>query len=411
MNDLNNPELIDPVEDPNGPFDALEPKVINPDGVKGTLADSIQHYVQPEVTESVVERIQSELPKPTGEVFDPSGDNLTLTEAHSDRKISRMERWLGPENFRIMKGLSKTWASRIGFALIVLFALIAIFAPLIAPPVGSDPYMMPRDGFASQPKGPGSPWTKNVPKIPFWYKTVTGNDKWVHLLGTAQGQYDIFYGIVWGTRTAFRTGFIVEMATVLIGVILGSIAAYYGGALDNVLMRIVDVFMTLPYIMMAMIAAAVLTPKIGKSLLPAMIAMIAFGWMGYARVIRSDILSIKQRDYVMAARVSGVKNSRILFKHIIPNAIFPTLVLATLGIGSVVLSFAALSFLGIGTPLGYSDWGQILAFARNWINNLDKYWFIVVFPGMTLTMFVMGWNLVGDAVRDVFDPRMRGRGA
>jgi len=148
MNDLNNPELIDPVEDPNGPFDALEPKVIYPDGVKGTLADSIQHYVQPEVTESVVERIQSELPKPTGEVFDPSGDNLTLTEAHSDRKISRMERWLGPENFRIMKGLSKTWASRIGFALIVLFALIAIFAPLIAPPVGSDPYMMPRDGFA-----------------------------------------------------------------------------------------------------------------------------------------------------------------------------------------------------------------------------------------------------------------------
>jgi peptide/nickel transport system permease protein len=411
MNDLNNPELIDPIEGPNEPFDALEPKVINPDGVKGTLADPIQHYVQPEVTESVVERIQSGLPKPTDEVFDPSGDNLTLTEAHSDRKISRLERWLGPENYRIMKGLSKTWASRIGFALIVLFALIAIFAPLIAPPVGSDPYMMPRDGFASQPKGPGSPWNKNVPKIPFWYKTITGKDKWVHLLGTAQGQYDIFYGIVWGTRTAFRTGFIVEMATVLIGVILGSIAAYYGGALDNVLMRIVDVFMTLPYIMMAMIAAAVLTPKIGKSLLPAMIAMIAFGWMGYARVIRSDILSIKQRDYVMAAKVSGVKNSRILFKHIIPNAIFPTLVLATLGIGSVVLSFAALSFLGIGTPLGYSDWGQILAFARNWINNLDKYWFIVVFPGMTLTMFVMGWNLVGDAVRDVFDPRMRGRGA
>ncbi len=411
MNDLNNAEIINPLEDPNMPDQEFKPGAEVPAETKETLAGSIEHYVQPGDTESVVDRIQSELPKPKDEGRSPSGDNLTLAEAHSDRKITRMERWLGPENYRIVKGLSKTWASRIGFFLIVLFALIAIFAPLIAPPVGNDPYMMPRDGFASQPKPPGSPWKKNVPEIPFWYKTVTGNDKWVHLLGTAQGQYDIFYGVIWGTRTAFRTGFIVEIATVLIGVILGSVAAYYGGATDNILMRIVDIFMTLPYIMMAMIAAAVLTPRLGRSLLPAMIAMIAFGWMGYARVIRSDILSIKERDYVMAAKVSGVKNSRILFKHIIPNAIFPTVVLATLGIGSVVLSFAALSFLGIGTPLGYSDWGQILAFARSWINNLDKYWFIVVFPGLTLTLFVMGWNLIGDAVRDVFDPRMRGRGA
>ncbi len=411
MNDLNNAEIINPLEDPNMPDQEFRPGAEVPAETKETLAGSIEHYVQPGDTESVVDRIQSELPKPKGEGGGPSGDNLTLAEAHSDRKITRLERWLGPENYRIVKGLSKTWASRIGFFLIVLFALIAIFAPLIAPPVGSDPYMMPRDGFASQPKPPGSPWKKNAPEIPFWYKSITGNDEWVHLLGTAQGQYDIFYGVIWGTRTAFRTGFIVEIATVLIGVILGSVAAYYGGATDNILMRIVDIFMTLPYIMMAMIAAAVLTPRLGRSLLPAMIAMIAFGWMGYARVIRSDILSIKERDYVMAAKVSGVKNSRILFKHIIPNAIFPTVVLATLGIGSVVLSFAALSFLGIGTPLGYSDWGQILAFARSWINNLDKYWFIVVFPGLTLTLFVMGWNLVGDAVRDVFDPRMRGRGA
>jgi len=411
MNLTNIPEPISPLEDPNMPDDELKKLQETPAVSKKGLAESIEHYVQPEEAESVIEHIQSELPKPKDEGGSPTGDNLSLVEAHSDRKIGRLERWLGPENFRILKGLSKTWASRIGFFLILLFILIAVFAPVIIPPVGSDPYMMPRDGFASQPKAPGTIWKKNAPEIPFWYKTVTGKDQWVHILGTAQGQYDIFYGIVWGTRTAFRTGIIVEMATVVIGVIIGSIAAYYGGALDNVLMRIVDIFMTLPYIMMAMIAAAVLTPRIGKSLVPAMIAMIAFGWMSYARVIRSDILSIKQRDYVMAAKVSGVKNSRILFKHIIPNAIFPTLVLASLGIGTVVLSFAALSFLGIGTPLGYSDWGQILAFARNWINNLDKYWYIVVFPGVTLTLFVMAWNLVGDAVRDVFDPRMRGRGA
>ena len=174
-------------------------------------------------------------------------------------------------------------------------------------------------------------------------------------------------------------------------------------------MRIVDVFMTVPYIMMALIMAAVLTPVIGRSLVPALLAMITFGWMGYSRIIRSDILSVKQRDFVLAARVSGVKDSRILFKHIMPNAIVPTMVLASLGIGDVVLSFAALSFLGIGSPVGYADWGQILSFARNWITNLADYWYIVVYPGLTLVFFVMGWNLVGDALRDVLDPRMRGK--
>jgi peptide/nickel transport system permease protein len=131
--------------------------------------------------------------------------------------------------------------------------------------------------------------------------------------------------------------------------------------------------------------------------------------MGYSRIIRGDILSIKERDYVMAARVIGVKDSRILFRHIIPNAIFPTLVLASLAIGDVVLSFAALSFLGIGTEIGYADWGQVLSFARNWITSLNTYWYIIVFPGLTLVFFVMGWNLVGDALRDVLDPRMRGK--
>ncbi|HNX46421.1 MAG: ABC transporter permease [Anaerolineaceae bacterium] len=339
----------------------------------------------------------------------PTGDNRLLAEATSDRKISWFERTLGPDNYRIVKGLFKTPASIVGFILIVLFILIAVFAPVIAPPVGNDPMKIPRDGFGGKPKDPGTAWKKNVPEVPFWYEPLTGKTEWVHLLGTAQGQYDIFYGIIWGTRTAFQTGILVVVATVLIGVILGSIAAYYGGWVDNLIMRLTDIFMTLPYIMMALIFSAVLTPVLGRSLLPPLIAMISFGWMGYARIIRSDILSIKERDFVMAAHVSGVKNGRILFKHILPNAIFPTLVLASLGIGDVVLGFAALSFLGIGTEVGYADWGQVLSFSRNWITSLDKYWYIVVFPGITLTLFVMGWNLVGDAMRDVLDPRMRGK--
>ena len=340
----------------------------------------------------------------------PSGDNTLLRETTAVRKIGRLERFLGPENYRILTGLLKTPASILGFILIGLFIIIALAAPLISPPVTpNDPYKIPRDGFSSEPRPMMSEWSRNVPPLPFWWKPIMKTDNWVHILGTSQGQYDVFYGVIWGTRTAFRTGFIVVVATFLIGVIIGSISAYYGGAVDNIIMRVVDIFMTLPFILAALILAAVLTPRIGRSLLPSIIALITFGWMGYARIIRGDILSIKERDYIMAARVIGVKDSRILFRHIIPNAIFPTLVLASLAIGDVVLTFAALSFLGIGTQVGYADWGQVLSFARNWIISLGTYWYIVVWPGLTLVLFVLGWNLVGDALRDVLDPRMRGR--
>ena len=133
----------------------------------------------------------------------PSGDNRELKESVSDRKISWLERVLGPENYRIIKGLFKTPASIVGFILILTFILVAVFAPLIAPPVGKDPYKIPRDGFGGEPKAPGS--LRMFLKSPSG-TNPDGQDEWVHLLGTAQGQYDIFYGIIWGTRTAFKTG-------------------------------------------------------------------------------------------------------------------------------------------------------------------------------------------------------------
>jgi peptide/nickel transport system permease protein len=340
----------------------------------------------------------------------PSGDNTLLRETTALREIGWFERFMGPENYRILTGLLKTPASVFGFILIGLFVFIAVAAPLIIPPVTpNDPYKIPRDGFSPNPQPPGTVWKRNAPEVPFWYKPIMKSDKWIHILGTSTGQYDIFYGIIWGTRTAFRTGFIVVILTFLIGTIIGSTSAYYGGMVDNIIMRFVDIFLTLPFILAALILAAVITPRFGKSLMPAIIALVTFGWMTYARLIRGDILSVKQRDYVMAAQVIGVKDNRILFRHIIPNAIFPTLVYASLGIGDVVLSFAALSFLGIGTETGYADWGQILSFARNWITSLNQYWYIIVWPGLTLVLFVMGWNLVGDALRDVLDPRMRGK--
>lgn len=338
----------------------------------------------------------------------PSGDN-SLLEATQMRQIGRLERLVGPDNYRVLTGLLKTPASIIGFSFIVFFVLIAAFAPAIMPPrTTGDPYQIPRDGFTSDPRPPGTEWKRNKPPLPFWWG-ITGKQDWVHLMGTTAGQYDILYAMVWGTRTAFKTGLIVVFTTLMIGIIVGSVSAYYGGAVDNIIMRIVDIFLILPGILAALILAAVLTPRIGKSLIPTMTALIAFGWMGYSRIIRGDILSVKERDYILAARVVGVKNYRILFRHILPNAIFPTMVLASLAIGDVVLGFAALSFLGIGTEVGYADWGQILSFARSYITSLDKYWYIIVYPGLTLVLFVLGWNLLGDALRDVLDPKMRGK--
>ena len=343
-------------------------------------------------------------------VVNPTGDNELLGDAVAMRQISRLERILGPDNYRVVQGLFKTPAAVIGTVLIVFFILIAVGAPFLAPPLNpNDPYTIPRDGFKAQPKPMGAEWNSRPPPLPVWWKAVTGKDEWVHIMGTAQGQYDIYYGVIWGTRTAFKTGLVVVISTVLIGIIVGSLSAYYGGWVDNILMRIVDVLYVLPFLMATLILAAVLTPVLGRTLLPAMVAFITFGWLGYARIIRSDILSVKQRDFILAAKVIGVQDSRILLRHIVPNAIFPTLVLASLGIGDVVLSFAALSFLGIGTDLGYADWGQVLSFARNWITSLDTYWYIIVWPGLTLVLFVMGWNLVGDALRDVLDPRLRGK--
>jgi peptide/nickel transport system permease protein len=139
-----------------------------------------------------------------------------------------------------------------------------------------------------------------------------------------------------------------------------------------------------------------------------MLAIIFFGWMTYARVIRGNILALRELDYAQAARVIGASNLRILLRHLLPNAVFPVLVIASMNTGSYVLTFAALSFLGLGAQRGYADWGQMINFARNWVPSLAAHWYIVVFPGMAIVLFVLSWNLVGDALRDILDPRLTG---
>ncbi len=303
-----------------------------------------------------------------------------------------------------------------GFIILTIFAVIALAAPVLAPPLpnATDPMKIPRDGFGTTPLPPGTVWTRNPPPIPFWYTALTGKDKWVHVFGMAGGGWDIYYGVIWGTRTAFATGIVITFLVVLIGILVGTFSAFYGGKIDLILQRITEIFQAFPFFVAAMTAATLLQPLIGgkagvggSGLLTASIAIVVFGWMGYSRLIRGDILSVRERDYVMAARAVGARDRNIMTKHIIPNAIFPTLVLASLDIGTYVVTFAALSFLGLGAETGYSDWGQLISFSRNWITTLDQYWYVVFFPSMALVLFVLAWNLVGDAVRDVMDPRSR----
>ena len=276
--------------------------------------------------------------------------------------------------------------SLIGIVLIVFFVVIAVIAPWITKPEYGNPYIIPRDGYSSTPQAP----------------SVN------HPLGTTEGQYDIFYGIVWGTRTAFRIGLIVVAGIVLIGVTLGALAGYYGGIIDEIIMRLTDIFLTFPFL----VAAMVMVVLLGRGLNHVMIALVVFGWMGYARMIRGDILTIKEMDYVAAARAVGASDFRVIFRHVLPNAIYPVYVMSTMDIGSMVLTAAALSFLGLGSQVGYADWGQMISFARNWILGTDTnplaYWYTVVYPGLAIVLFVLGWNLVGDAFRDILDPRMRG---
>lgn len=285
--------------------------------------------------------------------------------------------------------IKKNPLSIIGLVLILIFAIIALFAPLIAPtPEGQfNSYMIPRDGYSSIPEPPSAE----------------------HIFGTTQGQYDIFYGVIWGTRTAFQIGLTVMGAVLVIGLILGSIAGYFGGIIDEVIMRITDVFMAFPPLILAMAITIALDPKIES----VMIAIIIVSWPSYARVIRGDILAIREEDYIEASRSVGSSHLRVIVRHVLPNSIYPIFIMASLDIGAVVLTAAALSFLGLGVPAGYADWGQMINFARNWIvgtsDNTFAYWHVVMIPGLFIFFFVMGWNLLGDALRDILDPRLARR--
>lgn len=288
----------------------------------------------------------------------------------------------------ILRRMKSNPLSLVGSAIVIFFTLIAILAPVLAPPQpGRDPYIMPRYGFSPTPKPPSL-------ELPF---------------GTTEGQYDLYYGVIWGTRTAYRIGILVVAVSMIIGIVIGGLAGYYKGVIDEILMRFTDIILAFPSLILAM----ALVVAFGRGLDSITLALILVGWPSYARLIRGEFLRITAEDFVEAAKAVGCSDFRIITRHVLPNSLFPLIIMASLDVGSIVLTAAALSFLGLGAPLGYADWGQIISLSRNWITgapgNPFAYWHTYIIPGVFLFLFVVGWNLLGDALRDALDPMIRRR--
>jgi peptide/nickel transport system permease protein len=276
----------------------------------------------------------------------------------------------------------------IGGLLLLCFTCIALLAPYLAPPkYDHAPYRMPHKGYSVTPKPPDSQ---------FYF-------------GRTSGQYDIYYGIIWGTRTAFKIGLAVVGMALLIGIILGVVSGYFGGWVDEIIMRITDIVFAVPLLVLAM----TIVVAFGRGLDKIILALALVEWRWYVRVIRSEVLRIRKAEFIQAAKLMGVSDITILGRHILPNSITSILVIASMDMGSMVITAAFMSFVGLGAPKGYADWGQMVALARNYIvgppDDPLRYWYTIFFPGLAIILFVLAWNLMGDALRDALDPKIRRR--
>jgi len=268
----------------------------------------------------------------------------------------------------------------IGLGLVIFYSLIAIFAPFIVAPNYPDPLIIP----------------KHVTRTPLPPSKE-------HPFGTTGPPFfvDIYYGVVWGTRTSFMISISVMLVTFVLGLILGVTAGYFGGKIETVIMRITDIFFALPGLILTLVIISI----IGKGIGPVIIALGARWWASYARLFRAEVLRIKQKLYIEAARAIGLSDFKIIMNHIVPNTISSGLIMATLDFGSVVMVAASMGFLGLGLNPGTAEWGILLAGSRDWI--VAGKWWISLYPGIAISTFVLGWNLLGDSLRDLLDPKTR----
>jgi peptide/nickel transport system permease protein len=260
----------------------------------------------------------------------------------------------------------------IGGILVLLVFILSIFAPLVAP---YDPSAID-------------------------IKSILVGPSFSHPLGTDDLGRDVLSRMLWGGRISLEVGFVAVGIATIIGIILGALAGYYGGWTDSVIMRAVDIMLSIPTIFLVLAVIAILEPNI----INIMVVIGLTGWMEPARLIRAEFISLKEREFVIAARAIGATDGRIIMKHVLPNGLSPILVSATMGIGGAVLIESALSFLGLGVQPPTPSWGSLLSSGKD---NIEIAWWLSVFPGLASLVTVLGDNLLGEGIRDALDPRQR----
>jgi peptide/nickel transport system permease protein len=259
-----------------------------------------------------------------------------------------------------------------GGAVVILLGLIAILAPTLAP---YDP-------------------------TAYDVKQILLPPSQVHWLGTDQLGRDVLSRMLYGSRISMAVGFVSVGIAVLLGTLIGTVAAYYGGRVDELVMRFVDLMLNFPRFFLLLTLIALLRPSIW--VIMAVIGLT--GWMGLARLVRGEILSLREREFVSGARALGAADARIMFRHILPNALVPVLVSATLGVAGAILAESGLSFLGLGVQPPTPSWGNILIEGKA---NIEIAWWLSVFPGLAILVTVLAYNLLGEGLRDALDPRLR----
>ncbi len=274
----------------------------------------------------------------------------------------------------MLKEILKNKQILFGLAVIILMYTMAIFAPIIAT---HDPNALNLD-----PKERLLPPSR------------------CHWLGTDDLGRDLFSRMVFGARISLSIGFIAVAIMLLIGVLLGAIAGYHGGWIDNLIMRLIEVMMCFPSFYLILMILAFL----GPSIICVMIVIGITSWMGLARLVRAEFLSLRERDFTIAARALGASDARIAFRHILPNALAPVFVSATLNLGGAILLESGLSFLGLGVQIPTPSWGNIISTGRFYI---DSAWWLTLFPGMAILVTVLSFYLVGEGLRTILDPRLQ----
>lgn len=273
---------------------------------------------------------------------------------------------------KFLRRITKHNLALVGLIILVPMFFCAVLAPLISP------------------HNPVEPDLKNILIGPTWS----------HPFGTDTLGRDVFSRVIYGSRISLLVGFVSVGIATLIGIMIGAVSGYTGGILDELIMRFVDLMMCFPTFFLILAVIALLEPSIWNI----MIVIGLTNWMGIARLVRAEILSIKNKEYVLAAKAMGLPKRRIIFGHVLPNALSPVYVVATLGIGGAILTESALSFLGIGVQPPTPSWGNILTQAKD---NIEVAWWLSLYPGLAIFLTVMGYNLLGEGLRDIFDPRRR----